>query len=116
MKLGFTTVLLSLVAVVTSMAQGARQESVGKQKSAKTPQSTPTVDQIIDRYVQAIGGEAALRKATSRIINMTLVIEGDDVTASFESYSQAPNKKVGIGQVKLSNGAMAATAVGMRRH
>jgi CubicO group peptidase (beta-lactamase class C family) len=104
MKRGYTAVLLCLVAVVTSMAQGPQQESVAKQNSAKAPHSTPTVDQIIDRYLQAIGGEAALRKATSRIINMTLVIEGDDVTASFESYSQAPNKKVEIGQVKLSNG------------
>src|SRR5262245_12678631 len=104
MKRGYTTVLLCLVAVVTSMAQGAQQESVAKQQSAKAPQATPTVDQILDRYVQAIGGAAALRKVTSRIINMTLAIEGADVTASFESYRQAPNKKLEIGQVKFSNG------------
>src|SRR5215813_11440849 len=101
MKRGYTTVLLCLVAIVTSMAQGPQQESVAKQKSAKAPQSTPTVDQIIDRYVQAIGGESAIRKLTSRVEKMTLVIEDSDVTGSFESYRQAPNKGVEIGQVKL---------------
>src|SRR5262245_65033658 len=103
MKRGFTTVLLCMVAVVASMAQIARQKSATESQSLNASQSIPTVDQIIDRYVQAIGGEAAIRKVTSRIINMTLVIEGDDVTASFESYGQAPNKRVEIGQFKLSN-------------
>src|SRR5215475_450834 len=64
----------------------------------------PTVDQILDRYVQAIGGAAAHRKLTSRIMMMTLVIEDSNVTVSFESYAQAPNKQVQIGQVKLGNG------------
>src|SRR5262245_23794612 len=104
MMRSLTSMLLSLVTVVTTMAQGAQQKSETESQSVKAPQSIPTVDQIIDRYVQAIGGEAAIRKVTSRIINMTLVIEGDDVTASFESYGQAPNKRVEIGQFKLGNG------------
>jgi CubicO group peptidase (beta-lactamase class C family) len=92
MKRSLAIILSSLFTVVTAMAQGAQQKSATESQSLNASQSTPTVDQIIDRYVQAIGGEAALRKVTSRIINLTLVIEGDDVTASFESYSQAPNK------------------------
>jgi CubicO group peptidase (beta-lactamase class C family) len=35
---------------------------------------------------------------------MTLAIEDSDVTVSFENYSQAPNKGVQIGQVKLGDG------------
>jgi len=64
----------------------------------------PTVDQILDRSVQAIGGESALRKLTSRIMKMALIIEGSDTTVSFEIYAQAPNRDVMIGQVKLGNG------------
>jgi hypothetical protein len=86
------------------MAQGAQQKPVTEPQSAKAPQSTPTVDQILDRYVQAIGGAAALRKLTSRVVKMALVIEGSDVTVSYESYSQAPNKEVEIFRVKLGDG------------
>jgi hypothetical protein len=104
MKRGLTTVLLSLALAGAAMAQGAQQKSGTKPQSVKAPQSTPTVDQILDRYVQAIGGATALSKLTSRVMMMTLVIEGSDVTVSFESYAQAPNKQVQIGQVKLGNG------------
>jgi hypothetical protein len=86
------------------MAQGARQDSVIGSQSVKTPQSMPTVDQILDRYVEAIGGAAALRKLTSRVVKMALVIEVSDVTVSYEGYRQAPNKEVEIFKVKLGNG------------
>jgi predicted component of type VI protein secretion system len=89
--------LLSMASIATAMAQGVQQESVTEQQQVKTPQSMPTVDQILDRYEQAIGGAAALRKLTSRVVKMTLVIEGSDVTVGHESYKQAPNKEVEIG-------------------
>jgi hypothetical protein len=104
MKQSLIIILLSLITAVTAMAQGAQQKSETEPRSAKAPQSTPTVDQILDRYVQAIGGAAAYRKLTSRITRMTLVSEDSDVTASFESYWQAPNKAVEIRQYKLGNG------------
>ena len=75
-----------------------------KRPDAKTLQSMPTVDQIFDRYVEAIGGVTANRKLTSRIMKMTLVVQDSDVTASIESYRQAPNKAVDISQIKLGNG------------
>jgi len=40
----------------------------GKPKLTSAKESPlPTVDQIIDRYVQALGGEQAFRKVTSRV-------------------------------------------------
>jgi hypothetical protein len=86
------------------MAQAAQQKSGTEPQSEKAPQSMPTVDQILDRYAQAIGGAAAYSKLTSRIVKMTRIVEDSDVTASFESYWQAPNKAVEIGQFKLGNG------------
>jgi hypothetical protein len=86
------------------MANGAQQKSGTESQSAKAPQSTPTVDQILERYAQAIGGAAAYRKLTSRIIKMTRIVEDNDGAASFESYWLAPNKAVEIGQFKLGNG------------
>jgi D-alanyl-D-alanine carboxypeptidase len=75
-----------------------------KPQSVKAPQSAPTVDQILDRYVKAIGGTAAYRKLTSQIMKITFVIEESNVTGSFETYRQAPNKSVEIGKIKLGDG------------
>jgi hypothetical protein len=86
------------------LERGARQQPGTETQRLNAPRSMPTVDQILDRYVQALGGMAALGKFTSRITKSTLVIEESDVTASFESYRQAPNKGVEIGQYKLGNG------------
>ena len=61
----------------------------------------PTVDQILAKYVQALGGEAALRKVTSRIVTGTQYIPtgpGGTVPtpASVERYLKAPNLAVTI--------------------
>ncbi|HKQ73182.1 MAG TPA: hypothetical protein VJ810_05600 [Blastocatellia bacterium] len=98
------SLLLNFVIAVAATAQGAQQKPMTEPQSAKAIQSKPTVDQILDRYAQAIGGAPAFGKLTSRIMSMTLVIEDSDVIVSFESYAQAPNKQVRIGHVKLANG------------
>jgi hypothetical protein len=61
----------------------------------------PTVDQILAKYVQALGGEAALRRITSRTITGTQYIPtgpGGTVPtpASVERYLKAPNLAVTI--------------------
>src|SRR5262249_10321767 len=104
MKRSLAIILLSLVTAVTATAQGAQQRSETEPQAGKAAQSTPTVDKILDRYAQAIGGAAAFGKLTSRVTKMTLEIEESDVAVSFESYAQAPNKHVQIGQVRLGNG------------
>src|SRR3989442_5939006 len=38
------------------------------------PQGLPSADQILSKYVQALGGEQAIRKITSRIITGTQFI------------------------------------------
>ena len=54
--------------------------------------SLPTVDQIIDKYVQAIGGEQTIRRFTTTVIKGTLTLEGKPGT--FEVYAKVPNKFV----------------------
>ena len=61
----------------------------------------PTVDQILARYVAALGGEAAIRKVTSRTITGTQFIPtgpGGTVPtpAAVERYLKAPNLAVTI--------------------
>jgi len=54
--------------------------------------SLPTIDQILDKYVKAIGGEQAIRKFTTTVIKGTLTLQGKPGT--FEAYAKAPNKFV----------------------
>ena len=54
--------------------------------------SLPSVDNILDRYVEALGGATAINKYTSRVITGTLDVAGVSRGGSFETYAQAPNK------------------------
>src|SRR5207253_6749793 len=41
---------------------------------AQPPKPTETVDQVVDKYLQAIGGRAALDKATTRVMTGTVTM------------------------------------------
>lgn len=58
--------------------------------------TAPTVDQILDKYVQAIGGREALEKITSWVIKQTLEISAMGLKAESETYAKAPNKTLTI--------------------
>ena len=52
----------------------------------------PSVDEVLDRYVKALGGAAALNKVTSQIVKGTVDIAGVSRGGSFVTQAQAPNK------------------------
>jgi photosynthetic reaction center cytochrome c subunit len=59
----------------------------------------PTVDEILSKYVDALGGQQAIRKVTSRIVTGTQYIPtgpggGVPVPALVERYQKAPNLAV----------------------
>jgi len=51
----------------------------------------PTVDQVLDKYVQALGGVQALQKVTSRVAKGSR-IGADGVLVPEDVYHKAPNK------------------------
>jgi len=53
----------------------------------------PSADQVIDKYVRAIGGKDALEKLTSRVSKGTLEMDQLPGPAAEEIYSKAPNKQ-----------------------
>ena len=57
MKRIMTVILLSLALAVAAFAQEAKP---------KPAEGMPTADQIIEKYVQAMGGKAAIEKLNSR--------------------------------------------------
>jgi CubicO group peptidase (beta-lactamase class C family) len=103
MKRSVKIIFLSLVVMMTSMAQGARLKPGRGQQDRNLSRELPTVDQILDKYVQALGGAAAFRKLTTRASKGTLefVTEEQTGTGDFEIYAVAPNKRVEINRLKL---------------
>ena len=53
-----------------------------------------TPDQIIDKYVGALGGADAIRKITSRVMKGTIVAGGNETP--IELFTKAPNKRISI--------------------
>lgn len=61
----------------------------GPAAAKETP--PPTIEEILDRYVQAVGGEANIRKVTSRVAKGSR-IGADGVLVPEEVYQKAPNQ------------------------
>jgi tetratricopeptide (TPR) repeat protein len=57
--------------------------------------SLPTVDELINKYVQALGG-AAINAITSRVVKGTLDIVGVSRGGTFETYTLSPDKALSI--------------------
>jgi hypothetical protein len=58
--------------------------------------SLPTVDEVLKRFVEAMGGAAAINAAKSRVTKGTLDVGGVSRGGSFESYALAPNKTLSV--------------------
>lgn len=74
----------------------AQPEPAAPPPAIKAPpgDEAPTADALIDRYIEALGGEEAMRKHSSRTDKGNMTI--GDITGSMTVYSAAPNKRVGI--------------------
>src|SRR5262245_18484200 len=72
---------------------------------AKSRRSTPTVERILDKYVQAIGGETAHKMLTSRVMKGKFEIPEEEVIGNIELEAMAPNKMRMTLQGQTNNGA-----------
>ncbi len=74
--------------------------------AAKAEAALPAVDQLLDKYVQALGGKAAIARITSRVTKGTFEIPDQGITGTIELYAKAPHSSAsvveipGFGQVR----------------
>jgi photosynthetic reaction center cytochrome c subunit len=54
--------------------------------------SGPTADQLLDKYLQSVGGAAAIEKVTSRVMNGTITF--GDRNVPIEIFSKNPDKRI----------------------
>jgi len=108
MKFAITVLIYALLfaaPTVSAFAQEKPQPAKAPEAAAKTTTVEPTVDQILDKYVQSLGGRQALEKITSRVTKGTFEVSTMGLKGEIEIYAKAPNKSLriqnlsGVGQI-----------------
>jgi len=77
-------------------------------------ETLPKADTVLDRYVEAVGGKAALEKHRNEVMHGTLEVVGRGLKGTISGYQAAPDKQLaiiefeGIGKIESgSNGEVA---------
>jgi hypothetical protein len=92
---------LTLLTLMTTLAVAAQEKKTDPSKPdpkpvattpAKPAVATPTVDEILDKYVKAIGGKEAIEKVTSRVEKGTFELPTFGASGTLETFAKAPNK------------------------
>jgi Tetratricopeptide repeat len=86
--------------VVTVAQPGVGTSSTGLRIDTSGPM--PTVEEVLAKYVEGLGGEGKIRKLTSRVTRGKARVPGEFNDASFEIYEKSPNKALLI--VKVERG------------
>src|SRR5262245_10937107 len=103
----FTLAFLALAAF-PSAAQEKPKADVSKAAAPKTDAKAaalPTADEILEKYVKALGGKEAIEKTSSRSAKGSFEIEALNMSGTFELSAKAPNKNAmkidlpGVGMV-----------------
>ena len=68
--------------------------------AAQTP-ALPTVDQVLEKYIAALGGRAALEKISSRVATGAIEIPDVGVSGTIHISEKAPNKALAV--IELTN-------------
>jgi zinc protease len=101
-RLLYSLLLISLLAIQQTLAmtlvrlrassdeQSSNSQNAGKQSTG----ALPTVDQILDKYVQALGGVKAVQAQTSLVTRGIITVPAIDAKGTIEIYTKAPNKEL----------------------
>jgi hypothetical protein len=71
-----------------------KPQTMAASAADKLPVNMPTADELIDKYIRALGGAAAIEKISSREEHGTITLNGRDVR--IEVFDQSPNKQAVI--------------------
>jgi outer membrane lipoprotein-sorting protein len=61
--------------------------------ATRAQEKLPTVEQVLDKYVTALGGKAAIQKVKSRVTTGTFEVPQDSLQGTATFYAKAPNKR-----------------------
>src|SRR5919199_5340292 len=93
-KLTTGLLLISLLAPCLASAQNAQTRTAPQEQAHLSPQTSPTVEEVLEKYVHATGGEEAYRKLSSRASKGTFTSAKLKAQGAVEIYEKAPNKRL----------------------
>jgi len=73
-------------------AQATQAPAPAPTTAPAVTETLPTIDQVLDKYVEALGGKAAIQKATSRVAKGTFELPEMGASGTLTIYAKAPNK------------------------
>jgi hypothetical protein len=94
---------------IPAIGQGVFANTTREEPGTKPPDPLPSIDQVLDKYFLAIGGQAARQRISTRVIklswlrpklvnggtpNAAMIARGD--TWAMEVYQKAPNKYLAV--------------------
>jgi zinc protease len=90
----------TMLAGLPSAAQEKQKADAPKTDAPKTDApktdakavALPSVDEVLDKYIKALGGKDAIEKISSRSAKGTFEIEAANLSGDMEMYHKAPNK------------------------
>lgn len=85
----------SMLAAFPSAAQEKPKADAPKADAPKTNAKAaplPNTDEVLEKYVKALGGKEAIEKLSSRSVKGTFEIEAAGMSGDVETYHKAPNK------------------------
>lgn len=90
-------VFMLLLVILAAATFGVAQEEPQTPESTAAPSvqesvALPTLDQILDKFVESTGGKAAIEKITSRQVKGTFDIPSMGSSGTLEIYAKAPDK------------------------
>ena len=94
-------VVLGLTISCGALAQEPAPTPQKAGAKATAPQAA-SADQILNRYVESIGGRAAWKKLTSRVSTGTIDVPDMQISGTVEFHEKAPNRLL---RVIILNGA-----------
>jgi hypothetical protein len=87
---------LGLALALSGSALRAQQAATPQTKAAP---AAPTADQILNRYLEAEGGAAALQKLTSRVSTGKVDVPSMNISGTVETYEKAPDRALNIATI-----------------
>jgi zinc protease len=85
--------ILAMGWVCVSMpALGAASCARAQASAAQAAEAMPTVDQVLDKYVRALGGRSAIEKLKTRVMKGKVEVPGTGESGTTEIYQKAPDK------------------------
>jgi outer membrane lipoprotein-sorting protein len=83
-----------VLAIFLAASSAAGQTEV--KPAAGAGAALPTADEVVDKYVNAIGGKEAYEKLSSRLSKGTFELPAMGASGSLEIHAKAPNKTISI--------------------